>query len=99
MRDRTITVVAGSAREGRCRQCRARILWVTVAADRGRAARSLPFDAPAPMPLRRYRTDAGVVFEVWPRQALHFDSCGAPAAPRRQLALSAVDASEVADAR
>lgn len=99
MRDRTITVVAGSAREGRCRQCRVRILWVTVAADRGRAARSLPFDAPAPMPLRRYRTDTGVVFEVWPRLALHFESCGTPATRRRSAVLPAVDASEVAHAR
>ncbi|MGE0450876.1 MAG: hypothetical protein AB7Q29_14985 [Vicinamibacterales bacterium] len=75
MHDRPLTVVAGSAREARCRRCRARILWVTRAAGPGLPARALPFDAPAPLPLRVERTDRGVVFEVWPRLALHFDAC------------------------
>ena len=68
---RTITVLAGDGRVGRCRECRARIQWVTVPRDGRQPARVLPFDLPRPVALSEFRQETGVRYEVWPRTALH----------------------------
>lgn len=76
MRSHTITVVASNAKEGRCRYCRERILWVTTASEPRRPARTLPFNVPRPIPLSVRRNDeSGIVFEVWSSASLHTETC------------------------
>lgn len=73
---RLITVVASSLERGRCRYCGAPILWATTTSSPGHPAKSLPFSVPRPFPLSVTRNDeTGVVFEHWPKAALHFRSC------------------------
>ncbi len=75
----TITVVANSAKDGKCRHCGKRIAWVTVVRDKGKPARMMPFDKPTPWPLNVVRNDeTRVALEVWPRTALHFTTCSTP---------------------
>ena len=76
MRSHLLTVVAGSARSGRCRGCRAGIVWATVV-TRTRGAKSLPFreEPIVKYPYQDERT--GVRYERWPAELLHLArQCG-----------------------
>jgi hypothetical protein len=76
MRPRLITIVDRGISRGRCKFCRAPILWVTTASRPGSPARTLPFDLPRPWPLSTDRNDdTGLAFETWPASALHFATC------------------------
>lgn len=85
MHARTLTIVASTIKDGRCRYCHDPIIWATTASEPGRIAKTLPFNRPRPFPLRTERNDEiGLVFEVWPSAALHFTTCKhRPAKPKR----------------
>lgn len=82
---RTVTVVAGTVKDGTCRYCHDRILWATTASAKGRPAKTLPFNRPRPWSLSEQRNDeTGVSFEVWPADALHFTTCRNKPAPAKK---------------
>lgn len=77
MTERTVQVVSSiPVKEGRCKYCRARILFAMRASRPGHPAMLLPFDPPRPWPLSHVRNDeTGLVIETWPAAALHFTTC------------------------
>lgn len=77
--ERLIPVVTSvGVREGRCKYCHDRVLWVTRASTPGQPARGLPFNR-RPWPLRTERNDeTGLVVEYWPAAELHFATCRVP---------------------
>jgi hypothetical protein len=73
---RLICVATVGLRDGRCKYCGDRILWVTTASTPGKPSRVLPFSWPRPYPLRHEVNDeTGVGFEYWPTEKLHLVTC------------------------
>lgn len=68
----TFRVVKGSAKPGRCRDCRHPIVWAVAVTRKG--AKALPFSK-EPFYAPTERADTGVVYERWPSDLLHFISC------------------------
>jgi hypothetical protein len=89
MRSRTVTIVASTVTQGRCRYCGAGILWATTESRPGARARTLPFNRPRPVALSTSRNDEiGLVFETWPSSSLHFASCTRPPARPKPVAIA-----------
>lgn len=69
-RDTAKLVLKGSARRGKCKFCRQRIVWATTAPH----GKTLPFDR-EPVYAPELRTENGLVFERWPVDTLHIVTC------------------------
>lgn len=71
----SLLIVAGTARPGRCKYCGKAFVWMTVARQPGRPARTLPFDARPMRAITERDPVTGVTFERWPEDTLHRFSC------------------------
>ncbi|HEX4347586.1 MAG TPA: hypothetical protein VHZ73_08440 [Vicinamibacterales bacterium] len=70
--DGTLDVLRGNRSRGRCRDCRASVVWVMSAAK----GKSIPFDA-EPRILHQFENARGVKFDRVSRRHIHFASCPA----------------------
>jgi hypothetical protein len=72
-----VTVLAGSARPGRCTRCRQPIVWATAARTVSSRAKSLPFDRVpiAGIAIRHTDERTGLHYERWPAEYLHLVTC------------------------
>lgn len=88
--ERLVTIAAVTVSRGTCRYCGQGVLWATTASRPGYPSKTLPFNPPRPFPLSTRRNDeTGVVFEDWPRAALHVITCKRQPARRSKAGASA----------
>lgn len=80
MSDDTLLVVASTAQRSTCKYCRRAIVWVVVARQPGRAARSLPFQASVQAEGAYesvHDAQTTLTFQRWPARELHSKHCQA----------------------